>query len=277
MTRIWNLVLLQRPRSPADPISFFFWADVKFIVRRGRFLQASSSRSARIGGFMLDKDRDLRGFSNETRLFPLPNLVMFPHVILPLHIFEPRYRQMTEEALADDQLITMIQISPRSDGLKWAEPVPLESVGCLGRIVRHERLPDGRFNFLLLGLKRVSLRRELTMEKLYRRAEVEILEDLAPLLPEAPTRRELVSLFRKATGIKPETDAELADLLSRPLPLGLLSDVMAHALPLPAALKQQLLNEPAVDRRVETLRSILAGVADPARQVRGPYPPFSDN
>ncbi len=49
-------------------------------------------------------------FSGKARLFPLPNLVMFPHVVLPLHIFEPRYRQMTEHSLASDRLITMIQI-----------------------------------------------------------------------------------------------------------------------------------------------------------------------
>ena len=110
---------------------------------------------------MMDNDIDLRDFENVTRLFPLPGLVMFPHVVLPLHIFEPRYRQMTEDALAGDRLITMIQISPLPKGKSWVEPVQIEEVGCLGRIIQHERLPDGRFNILLLGRKRVRIRREL--------------------------------------------------------------------------------------------------------------------
>lgn len=74
---------------------------------------------------MMDNDFELRDFANVTRLFPLPNLVMFPHVVLPLHIFEPRYRQMTEDALAGDRLITMVQITPPARGEHWTEPVPL--------------------------------------------------------------------------------------------------------------------------------------------------------
>ena len=109
-------------------------------------------------------------------LFPLPKVVLFPHAVLPLHIFEPRYRQMTEDALAGDKLVTIVQ---------WRAPVPghrrssprVEEIGCLGRILQHERLPDGRFNFLLLGRKRVRLGREIPADKLYRLAEAEILED----------------------------------------------------------------------------------------------------
>ena len=74
---------------------------------------------------MMDNDLELRDFANVTRLFPLPNLVMFPHVVLPLHMFEPRYRQMTEDALAGDRLITMVQITPPTRGEHWTEPVPL--------------------------------------------------------------------------------------------------------------------------------------------------------
>src|SRR3954465_12071673 len=114
----------------------------------------------------MDGDYDLRDFANVCRLFPLPKVVLFPHAVLPLHIFEPRYRQMTEDALAGDRLITMIQIRPRSEGETWREPVEIEEVGCLGRIIQHERLADGRFNMLLLGRKRVRILRELTGGKL---------------------------------------------------------------------------------------------------------------
>ena len=64
----------------------------------------------------MDIHTDLTDFSNRCRLFPLPNLVLFPHAVLPLHIFEPRYRQMTEDALAGDQLVTIVQIKPKAPG-----------------------------------------------------------------------------------------------------------------------------------------------------------------
>ena len=137
----------------------------------------------------MDHERDLRNFDSVSRLFPLPDFVMFPHVVLPLHIFEPRYRQMTADALAGDGLITMIQIAPAPKGKPWTEPVPLEHVGCLGRIVQHDRLADGRYNLLLLGLKRVRLRKEIASGKLYRTAEVEILQDIDTVQPLEPARR----------------------------------------------------------------------------------------
>ena len=105
----------------------------------------------------MDIHSDLPDFSSRCRLFPLPNLVLFPHAILPLHIFEPRYRQMTEDALGDDHLVTIVQVKPIVYGTSWTEPVPIMDVGCLGRIVQHERLAGRRFNFLLLGCKRVRL------------------------------------------------------------------------------------------------------------------------
>ena len=128
----------------------------------------------------MDFDSELRDFSNQCRLFPLPDVLLFPHALLPLHIFEPRYRQMTEDALSGDRLVTMVQIRPAFPGSPWLEPVPIMDVGCVGKIVQYERLPDGRFNFLLLGCKRVRLKREIPSDKLYRIAEAEIMEDQEP-------------------------------------------------------------------------------------------------
>src|ERR1700722_7371434 len=115
----------------------------------------------------MDFKSELYEFSNRCRLFPLPDVGLFPHAVLPLHIFEPRYRQMTEDALARDKLVTIVQWRAPFPTEKGAEPA-LEEIGCLGRILQHERLPDGRFNFLLLGRKRVRLGREIPGDKLYR-------------------------------------------------------------------------------------------------------------
>jgi Lon protease-like protein len=225
----------------------------------------------------MDNDIDLRDFDRVARLFPLPGLVMFPHVILPLHIFEPRYRQMTEDALAGDRLITMIQISPMPKGKVWTEPVDIERVGCLGRIIQHERLPHGRFNILLLGRKRVLIRRELESGKLYRTAEVEVLDDQAPLVPEAAARDELVGLFRKVLERQHRLNTDLAELLERAVPLGVLCDIMSHALTLPPALKQRLLAETSVDSRIDSLLTILRKIAAVEDPVRTFPPPFSPN
>jgi uncharacterized protein len=226
---------------------------------------------------MMDHDLESRGFSNRCRLFPLPNVVLFPHVVLPLHIFELRYRQMTEDALADDRLVTIVQICPATTGELWTEPVPLEEVGCLGKIIQHERLPDGRFNLLLLGRERVRLRREIPGDKLYRIAEVEVLEDIELTEPEEPLRSELISLFREVFEKRHLVNPDLAGLLKTSVPLGVLTDILAHALNLPPSLKQCLLAETRVEKRVETVGSILRQVVAVEEQDRPFPPPFSTN
>src|SRR5688572_7162698 len=123
-------------------------------------------------------------FSGLARLFPLPNLVVFPHVVQPLHVFEPRYRELMQDALAGDKLIAMAVLAPGWENDYEGRPA-VRPVACLGRIATHERLPDGRFNMLLLGLRRVRLVEELPPEHLYRVAHVELLEDAYPAMGDA--------------------------------------------------------------------------------------------
>ena len=225
----------------------------------------------------MDDDRDLRDWSHRTRLFPLPRVVLFPHAILPLHIFEDRYRQMTKDALADDKLVTIVQLLPKPQGQTGSPPHPaIAQVACLGQIVEHERLSDGRFNFLLLGRKRVLLKREIPSDKLYRIAEAEILEDVVES-PEEPHRGELIDCFRRVFERHDRLDADLKALLEGEIPLGVLADIIAHALTMPVELKQMLLAEPVVDRRVELLLAQLdCNFKDGLDRKRFP-PPFSKN
>ena len=225
----------------------------------------------------MDIHTELFDFSNECRLFPLPNLVLFPHAVLPLHIFEPRYRQMTEDALVDDQLVTIVQIRPIPQGTPWEEPIPIEEVGCLGRIVQHERLPDGRFNFLLLGCKRVRLGRELPRDKLYRVAEATIIEDQEPWSDVESRRADLSELFLHVFQQTHHLDPDLSRLLNSGLSLGVLTDIIAHTLDIPASIKQALLDESRVDRRIATLRAILQGLLTKSEISRRFPPPFSLN
>lgn len=228
----------------------------------------------------MDEDIDFRDFSGVCRLFPLPGLVMFPHAVLPLHIFEPRYRQMTEDALSGDRMIAIVQVRPKADWNGPDEPA-IESVACLGKILQCDRLPDGRFNFLLQGRKRVRILRELDRPTLYRQAEVEILEDLEPLL--TPEKPELIALYRGVLSrASADIDQEFDAMLDRDPPLGVITDLVAQSLGLPASLKQSLLEDRRVERRAEHLINILRQVSrrlDEANQDQTSAfpPPFSEN
>jgi uncharacterized protein len=104
-------------------------------------------------------------------IFPLPNVVLFPNVFLPLHIFEPRYREMVDEALKGDRIIGMVLLRPGWQGNYEGRP-PVYPIGCAGVITHAERLPDGRFNIVLKGMEKFRIRGEDTGRP-YRVAHVE--------------------------------------------------------------------------------------------------------
>src|SRR5476649_630710 len=106
-------------------------------------------------------------------LFPLPNVVLFPNVFLPLHIFEPRYREMVADALASDRMIGMVLLRPGWDHDYEGRP-PIYSVGCSGVLTHAERLPDGRYNLVLRGIERFRILEEDDTRS-YRRAVIEPL------------------------------------------------------------------------------------------------------
>ena len=104
-------------------------------------------------------------------IFPLPNVVLFPHVFLPLHIFEPRYRAMVADALEGDRLIGMVLLRPGWEGRYDGRP-PVYPIGCAGVITHHDRLPDGRYNIVLRGLQKFRITGE-DEGRLYRVARIE--------------------------------------------------------------------------------------------------------
>ena len=108
-------------------------------------------------------------------LFPLPNVVLFPRVFLPLHIFEPRYREMVRDALAADRIIGMVLL--RSGGAAGGADNPaVFPTGCAGRITHCEQLPDGRYNIVLRGVHKFRILEE-DRTRSYRRASVETLDE----------------------------------------------------------------------------------------------------
>src|SRR5215468_2392515 len=103
-------------------------------------------------------------------LFPLPNVVLFPNVFLPLHIFEPRYRAMVSDALASDRMIGMVLLKPGWESEYEGRP-PVYPTGCSGVITHVDRLPDGRYNLVLRGVERFRIVEEEAGGS-YRRANV---------------------------------------------------------------------------------------------------------
>src|SRR5262245_3707637 len=226
---------------------------------------------------------DASTFSGVVRLFPLPNLVLYPHVMQPLHIFEERYREMLEDALQGDGLIAMALLEPGWETDYDSRP-PVEQFACLGKGVAHHRLDDGRYNLLLLGVQRVRILHELDPLRSFRQAQVEIVEDCYDFA--TPADREclqdkLVTSFRKHLPCACQLPEQLEDLLSRHLPLGLLTDLASYALPLDIGVKQQLLSEPRVGVRARLLLAEIerkfAGQKTSVIAKSGFPPHFSEN
>jgi Lon protease-like protein len=111
-------------------------------------------------------------------VFPLPNVVLFPHVFLPLHIFEPRYRTMVADALGGDRMIGMALLRPGWEGNYEGNP-PIYPIGCAGLITFHEPLADGRCNIVLRGVSKFRVVREQE-DRLYRVAEIESINEWLP-------------------------------------------------------------------------------------------------
>ncbi|MHC4179823.1 MAG: LON peptidase substrate-binding domain-containing protein, partial [Planctomycetota bacterium] len=190
-----------------------------------------------------DLSFSLEHFSGRVRLFPLPNLVLFPHVMQPLHVFEPRYRNLLEDALDDDRLIAMATLAPGWESDYEGRP-PLYPVACLGRITTYHRLDDGTYNVLLLGLRRVRVVRELTPASSFREAEVELCEDYVPparATVRAALRRKLRNALLETLPSLPEAQEQLDQLLGADVSLGVLTDVISYMLDLDLSDKEALL------------------------------------
>ena len=219
-----------------------------------------------------DPFKDFRG---TVRLFPLPNLVLFPSVIQPLHIFEPRYRQMTEAALAGDAVIGMVLLRPDADAM--AARAPIFEIGCAGRIVEHRKLDDGRFHFLLYGERRFRIERELESRALYREVEVALLPDPAfsSLAPSVQRALDAIRVQLEARMLElvrlsvPESVEPLRERMRALDPL-LLTSAIAFGLDGPTLEKQSLLESADALARAELLLRVLEFRIAEARLPDGP-------
>ena len=107
---------------------------------------------------------------HELPVFPLSNAIFFPKTLLPLNIFEPRYKQMTEHAVVGNKLIGMVQSNQKIDEKGKAE---VYNIGCVGYIEFHSKTPDGRYLINLQGISRFKIKEEINTNNLYRKFSVD--------------------------------------------------------------------------------------------------------
>ena len=190
-------------------------------------------------------------------VFPLPNVVLLPGMMLPLHIFEDRYRMMVADVLEDDCMIALALLRPGFENDYDTNQAEIHPVTCVGRVQEHVQIPDGRYFIQLLGLCRARIRQE-------DRAGAYRLAMLDPMIePEAAiesdgefaARRHLCELLASAAFDRAENIEKIRDLVSSNRPLGTVVDMVAGRVLSSEAVevKQRLLEEMRALRRAETL------------------------
>ncbi len=195
-------------------------------------------------------------------IFPLPNVVLFPSVCLPLHIFEPRYRQMLADALSADRIIGMVL---QKAGPEPGPVPPVYDIGCAGLITHAERLPDGRSNIVLRGIERVRIVAEVG-GRAYRRAEIAPL----PETDSEPIREELRRLRKRLDSlVAGEFDsATWRRTVAADMGDDALVNTLAQYLDLEPVEKQALLEQGDVAGRSRTLIDLMEMHAFAARTGR---------
>lgn len=205
---------------------------------------------------------ELRERCTALPLFPLPRVVFLPHTLLPLHVFEPRYRTLVTDLLEGDRLLGVPMLAPGWRETYDAQP-PLHPVLGVGQIVRHQALPDGCSNIVLVGLGRARVVAEAGTDQPYRVVQAELLDDLEPpggarALSQADTRLKVAvgQLIRA----KPEAAEQLSVLLQPERSTAESVDALAHLALRDPGERQAYLELRTVTERVDRVLASIAGM-----------------
>lgn len=212
-------------------------------------------------------DEITAGHLEHIALFPLPGAVFFPHTMLPLHIFEPRYQELADEALEDGVPIAVVKLlEPRRQDAQGRPAY--HAVGGAGFIAHHQLLPDGRYNILLEGIARVRILEEIESDRPYRVGRAELVPDVHD--PHGAIGALLTTLRGCIVGLRGDYE-RLAEALVKALNTveqpGALSNAIASMLISEPEARQQLLEQPRVAERLDAiitrLTDLLATTGDP--------------
>lgn len=192
-------------------------------------------------------------------IFPLPETVFYPHTVLPLHVFEPRYRQMVAEALPSDGVLGIVLLQPGWQECYFESPETY-SVGCAGPMTDVVQLPDGRYTLSLAGRWKMEVIRYVRTEP-YRIAEVRELEEREPDESLTAAQKAKTRLLGAYTTLA----AELAGRPSNPftldssLELSQIVNLACLHLGIEAEEKQRLLELGDVEERARRVIRMLEG------------------
>ncbi len=199
-------------------------------------------------------------------IFPLPGIALFPGSLLPLHIFEPRYRTMLADCLATHKCMAMALLLENDAEFEGGQP-KIARIAGVGTVVEHAPLPDGRSNILLRGVARVSLD-ELPFSAPYRRARARVLEPL-----DTPVSAMEHAGLRGAAVAFASAARRLHKSVEFVLPLGIdagaAADLCAHHLIFDGAARQHTLEELDVAERVRFVTATLAEQTGRLKRGRG--------
>jgi uncharacterized protein len=196
-------------------------------------------------------------------IFPLSNVVLFPRVKTPLHLFEPRYRQLARDVLDGERRIGMMVVRPEHVDEMPGDP-PIYPVGCAGVITECHRLPDGRYNLVLLGEHRVRVVAEEPRgdSRLYRVARVVRLEDSYPETERTRVARLRAAIVTDVGVLVRHAQPDRAHAFDPELFAGVddetFVNAVANAFAFPAEEKQALLEAEDVPERYARLASALS-------------------
>lgn len=195
-------------------------------------------------------------------IFPLPDVVLFPHTLLPLHIFEPRYREMVHDCLTGDKRLAMTLLRPGWENDYYGRP-PIYPIAGAGEIIQHEELADGRFNILLRGTMRIGITAELPANKPYRLARARPLPDLYPdANPKGLADRieRLKVFYVRILSEVQKGQGEIAKIFSGVKDPGIIVDRIASAAIADAETRQRVLEAVEVTTRMEIVQEHLVAV-----------------
>ena len=203
---------------------------------------------------MSDGDYVAGSCIEDLAVFPLPGAVLFPGTLMPLHIFEPRYRQMTEDALEGSRQLSVALIHESAPPDESGQPA-FATIAGVGEIIDHQKLPDGRYNILLLGRARALLD-ELPFVSPYRRARATLLGETGTASNAAVAA--LAYSASRFTARVREQDARFQLELPSVHQPGLLADSCAHYLLIDGSERQRVLEALDVAERVRFCTEALA-------------------
>ena len=203
-------------------------------------------------------------------VFPLPGVVAFPHVVLPLHIFELRYRTMVRDALSGERLIAMATLTPGWEHDYHGSPA-FAPIGCLARISAIEWLPNDHYDLSLVGLVRVRFVRQ-AREFPYRACEVELLPPTPFDAGDPLAQMERHSLLSAMRRLLPAGEAAwfAPPVVAPDAPLEAVVNTVAQCIRLDAAFKLELLHEDSVFERCRRLVSALSAIPMPPPSAEPP-------